>query len=747
MSIHLFGIRHHGPGSARSLKRALESLQPDTILVEGPPEADQMLPLMLHPDMEPPVALLIYAPDQPRLSVYYPFAIFSPEWQAIRYGLTNQIPVRFMDLPQTHRLAKESDREAEQTTEVIPQTEEIHRDPLGWLAQAAGYSDGERWWEHFIEHRRDRENQFDAVLEAMTALREAAPPSSDLQEAKREAYMRNTIRAAQKEGFQKIAVVCGAWHTPALAKMPPVKEDNSLLKGLSKTKVEATWVPWTYGRLAYRSGYGAGIESPGWYDHLWRVDSEQSDLHQAKSEVVIRWITKVARLLRAEDLDASSAHIIEAVRLAEALAALRDRTLPGLLELNEAIQSVLCFGSDIQMKLIHEKLIVGERLGKVPDETPMVPLQQDLRSLQKKLRLPPEPTKKTYDLDQRKPNDLQRSQLLYRLDLLEIPWGKREKESKNVKGTFHEIWSLQWQPEFEVMVIEKGIWGNTIDHAAANYAIDIAQKITELPKLAELLDKLLLADLPNGCSFLMKRLESEAAVASDIGHLMETLPALARIMRYGNIRKTDTETISEIVNGLITRICIGLPNACASLDDDAARIMYERINQVNSAIALIQNQEYQTVWHNLLVELTEKPNLHGLLGGRCCRLLLDAGIFVIDEAARRMGLALSTAIEPHQAAVWVEGFIKGSGLLLLHDDKLWEVLDRWVTQLNGDTFTALLPLLRRTFSSFSAPERRQMGEKVRGGKKITMIAANISNDFDEERANSVLPLLGQILGL
>ena len=57
-------------------------------------------------------------------------------------------------------------------------------------------------------------------------------------------------------------------------------------------------------------------------------------------------MTRVARLLREQDLDASAAHVIEAVRLAETLAALRDRPLPGLAELNEAAQAVLCFGSD-----------------------------------------------------------------------------------------------------------------------------------------------------------------------------------------------------------------------------------------------------------------------------------------------------------------------------------------------------------------------------------------------------------------
>ena len=106
----IFGIRHHGPGSARSLRAALEQLRPDAILVEGPPDAAEVLPLLAHPDMRPPVALLIYAPDLPRRAVYYPFALFSPEWQALHFGLTSGIPVRFMDLPQAHQLARTEEK-------------------------------------------------------------------------------------------------------------------------------------------------------------------------------------------------------------------------------------------------------------------------------------------------------------------------------------------------------------------------------------------------------------------------------------------------------------------------------------------------------------------------------------------------------------------------------------------------------------------------------------------------------------
>ncbi|MEO0935521.1 MAG: DUF5682 family protein, partial [Cyanobacteria bacterium J06641_2] len=267
MTTHIFGIRHHGPGSASSLRQALEILQPDTILIEGPPDAESLLPLVASSQMQPPVALLIYLPDEPKQSVYYPFAIFSPEWQAIKFGLTNNIPVRFMDLPLTHRMAmleEQGDKETRgQGESRIPQ------DPLGLLAEAAGYSDGERWWEHMVETRDDGSDLFTAILEAMTAAREEIPDYDNPLEAKREAYMRKTIRAAEKEGFERISVICGAWHAPALSQMPAAKEDTALLKGLPKKKVQATWIPWTYGRLSYSNGYGAGIESPGWYHHLW----------------------------------------------------------------------------------------------------------------------------------------------------------------------------------------------------------------------------------------------------------------------------------------------------------------------------------------------------------------------------------------------------------------------------------------------------------------------------------------------
>jgi Family of unknown function (DUF5682) len=128
--LHILGIRHHGPGSARSVVAALEAIQPQAVLIEGPPDADTLIPLAAHAGMRPPVALLVYRPDEPKRAVFFPFAAFSPEWQAIQWALSRQAAVRFMDLPQRHRLALEAEAEAQAEGGAPEAEDRVRSDPL-----------------------------------------------------------------------------------------------------------------------------------------------------------------------------------------------------------------------------------------------------------------------------------------------------------------------------------------------------------------------------------------------------------------------------------------------------------------------------------------------------------------------------------------------------------------------------------------------------------------------------------------
>lgn len=791
--VRIFGIRHHGPGSARALGRALDDLRPDVVLIEGPPEADPIVGLAADPGMVPPVALLAHAVEggEGRRAAFWPFAEFSPEWQAIRHAVRARVPVRFCDLPAAYRLADAPDGDVPTepppgagdgptgpgdppgtghrptAPHLVPGTGErptpadaaaaaVRLDPLAVLAEAAGYDDAERWWEDVVEHRDGGPSPFAAVAEAMAALREHAPDlpgDHRRREEQREAYMRRTVRRALKEGHERIAVVCGAWHVPAIAAglasarsagAPTAAGDDRILRGLRTTRVAMTWVPWSYGRLAIGSGYGAGVTSPGWYHHLFT----------APDRPIERWFTTVAAVLRAEDLPVSSAHVIEAVRLANALAALRGRPLAGLAEVTDAALAVLCEGAALPLELVQRRMVVGERLGTVPDDTPMVPLQRDLRAEQRRLRLNPEAPAKELDLDLRRPIDLDRSRLLHRLRLLGVPWGEPTGSGRGT-GTFREAWTLAWHPEFDVRLVEAGAWGLTVRSAASARARALAAEADTLAALTALAERCLPADLGDALPAVMAALADRAASDTDVVHLMAALPALVRTLRYGDVRGTAAGPLRTVVDGLVVRICVGLPAEVSGRDDDAARALLHRVDDVHGALSLLDAAEHTARWQGTLAVLIDRPGLPGLIEGRLTRLLLDAGL--LDDAdgpagaiGDRMARAVSVGTSPVRAAAWIEGFLSGGGLVLVHDDRLLRLVDEWIAGLPPDSFTSVLPLLRRTFATFEGPERRSVGERVARISTTSGAGSTDEEVLDLRRAapavRTVLDILGTSTG-
>lgn len=805
----LLGVRHHGPGSARAVRAALDEGRPDAVLVEGPPEADALVRLAADEGMRPPVALLAHVVDEPGRSAFWPLAEFSPEWVAIKWALGHGATVRFIDLPAAHSLALRAEAEeggekaplGEEGGEKAPRGEEggaevplgeedggedrsvgdVRIDPIGVLAETAGYDDPERWWEDVVEHRGahgDAFAPFEALGDAMGALREAYGDGGHDRDLVREAYMRLQVRAAQKEfGAERVAVVCGAWHVPALLRKVTVAADRALLKGLPKVKAEMTWVPWTHRRLSRASGYGAGITSPGWYGHLF----------SAPDRPVERWMTKVAGLLRDEDMLVSSAHVIEAVRLADTLAAMRGRPLAGLTETTDAVRAVMCEGSDVPLALVHDKLVVGDVLGEVPESAPAVPLQRDLTRLQRALRLKPEAAERELELDLRKETDAARSRLLHRLRLLGVHWGE-PAASRGSTGTFRETWRLRWEPELSVRVAEAGVWGTTVLAAATGKASSDAVDARALADVTALAERCLLAELPDALPVVMRVLADRAALDADVGHLAQALPALVRSLRYGDVRGTGTEALGGVALGLAERIFVGLPPACAGLDAEAAVEMRGHVDAVHGAVGLlgdirpgpaggpeprpsapgavdaahaVAGRGVRERWHSVLRLLGQRDTVAGVVRGRSVRLLLDAGVLGDEEVARLMGLALSRGSAPAEGAAWIEGFVgggSGGGMLLVHDERLLGLVDDWLSGVSDSAFTDVLPLLRRTFSAYEPGVRRTLGELVRRGPAGAGAGSGplsgaggglpgFADEVDAARADAVVPIVHLLLGL
>lgn len=782
-----------------SLSQALASPLPspkrnEDKTTQAAPDKDEPTAPALPELLRPPVALMAYHSDQPKNAVFYPFAEFSPEWQTMLYGKEHGIEVRPFDLPLSYLLAQRAaqlaaEEAAEQPEETAKSPDEaaassaettaepdgaeaqaaepkdtperLVADPFDYLAELEGLADGEQWWENRIEQRLESKEIFAAVELAVSALREALPDHTSERDLVREAWMRKELRAAIKDaavlaavradndatdGEGRIVVVCGAWHVPALSNLAAfkVKDDNDLIhelpKPLLKSKVGCTWIPWTYSRLSYYSGYGAGITAPGWYHHVFRHPDDDGSL----------WLTHVAEVLRGAGFDISAAHVMEAVRLARTLTALRGLMHPTLTEFNEAVTTVMGMGDDIVLRSVARELIINDRIGTIPSHVPMVPLLADITALQKRLRQPFVAGPKGVTLDLRKPRDLERSVLFHRLQLLGIDWATEQQVSS--KGTFKEKWELNYRPEQQVQIIERALYGNTLAEVVPNYVKAQMQEHPELDFITKILEQVLTCDLPDLVAEMSARINDLAAQAADLHELLKCVPHLCAVVRYGTVRKFDLSSVRDMLETMLERIRAGGFLLCININDEAARKLKDSLSQVNIALNTLNDAACAQIWQDFIAKVQASGKVHPLLSGCTTRLMRDHHTMTNELILQALSYYSSAGNSPSAMAFWFEGFLEHSGTVLLLDEVLWGLVNSFICNLDAESFQQVLPILRRTFATFEQQERTQLGQKAKNfdpNKVKTSSSATLSRRGlpDDKLARPVITLVCSFLGV
>ncbi|MEM6690077.1 MAG: DUF5682 family protein [Planctomycetota bacterium] len=718
--VEYFGIRHHGPGSARRLLESLEVLRPTEVLIEGPADLSELIPMLSDKEMVPPVALLAYPKGEPERSVFWPFSVFSPEYQAILWAAKNGVPSRFIDLPVYWRLQEEKTATLATASESLDSEEkllanpdneanadpvtQIQRDPIGALASAAGYEDGESWWQHVIEENPEPGPIFAAVADAMRALREEVPPPEELVAA-REAHMRLEITKSRKGSEGVIAVVCGAWHVPALTAKHTATKDRALLKGVAKRKVSATWTPWTSPRLAMSSGYNAGVVAPGWNRHLWETSRQQQ---------CTRWIARIARCLRDQGQVVSTASLIETERLAISLAAIRDRPLPGFEELSDATVACMCFGNRKLWHSIATQLLIGSEVGSIPEGVPLAPLLEDLQRQQKTARLKPEALERELAIDLRTESGLFRSTLLHRLAALNVPWGKLDDPGRS-RGTFRERWVLRWEPEYSVLLVENLVYGSTIEKAATGRIISQLSSDARLNELSNLVFEAMTAQLPLAAAKVSESLEHRAGQATDCLEMLSSLPPIADVLRYGRARQVDTGQMTSLFDRIAAQGSIALHHAARGLDEEAAAILRDAVRNADRSISLVESSAYQS-WLNSLHDVITDDQATPLVAGQATRLLYEGEHISSENVVDLLGRKISPGTTTSEAAGFFEGFLEGAGNRLIHDNQLRKCVSDWIMSLEAETFIESLPLFRRVFANMDRMERRRLMDAALGRK-------------------------------
>ncbi len=842
MTVSIFGIRHHGAGCSRALVSALEEFNPDLILVEGPPEGNDVVKYVAAKEMRPPVALIVYPEADPKRAAIYPFADFSPEWVALRYAFARNIPAQFVDLPVANRYAIEDvieaknanrsqenaseNNQAEEQVEIAEQiendqedlelVESIREDPLGTLARMAGETDPQRWEERVIEQATRPGAIFPIFLDAMTELRRAMSdaecwqkietnnddesPENEREEnalgldlvalAKlaqtvarasggnvedleplREAAMRRSLRAAIKSGAQRIAVVCGAWHAPALeldstdpkrrALIPKKSDDDALLAKLPKVKTSATWIPWTNSRLDRRTGYGAGVEAPAWLAEIWRVSEEaarldkicgkstsERDRARTYDDAATTFLARAARFLRDDKLQAAAANVVDSARFANSLAAIRMRATPNLDDLRDAAVVVLCNGEQTIYRSIQQRLEVGGELGAIPQDAPATPLAKNIEAERKRLRIKREELSRNLDLDLREEAGREKSKFFRRMAFINAPWAIPREDERRAQGDFRETWTLKWNPEYDVVIVDASKYGATLLEAASNMAAAELIKAESLASVMALVERALPAELNDeAMALIFRRLRDDVAVSSDVNDALTALPALARALRYGSTRGRADSRLATIFDALFERVLLRLHEVCVNLTDDLAERVVEQLAKLVDAVMTLEDDErlaqlLDTYERVALETLTSK-----FIVGALARTLYDRKRWSDERLAEKLAFFIGRATPPLEIASWLQGFLYGAGQTVLWLDALWRVFDLWLANLEEEVFIELLPLLRRAFESFSDTERRALGQTVANlyAARSHSDVADAGSPWDDPNARALIPILEFIL--
>lgn len=711
--MNFFGIRHLSPAGGFYLEKYLDEIRPECVLIEAPCDFENTISDIVRTETIPPFAILAYTNSAPVRTILYPFSVYSPEYRAVLWAHKNGVPVRFTDLPSETFLALYSQKEDTDEDESAEEEREIS--VYEKLDIQSGEGSHETFWERAIEHCADFSGYHDGSNLFGAEIREfSSKTDEDAEELRlREIYMRSVIRKAVKDGFapEKIVVVTGSYHVEGLRNWA----NEETLPEFPKTECLHTLMPYSYYRLSTRSGYGAGNKAPAYYELIWNGFNQGDPLYAANA-----YLTKIASFQRANGFAASSAQVIEALRLAYSLAAMRGGNAPVLRDLRDAAETCIGEGSFAAISTAAADTEIGTKIGELPEGVSRTSIQDDFYRQLKELKLDKFRTVTAQDLkldlrENRRASseksaflDLNRSFFLHKLRVLDIGFADKQNISQD-NATWAEAWVLRWTPEAEIRLVESALRGDTVE-LAASFALKERTENAAMSDIAEVIEDAFLCGMSSALDYAVTTLQAVAVDAVSFEELAKTAFRLSNIIGYGDIRKVDNSALEPILKQLYYRACLILEDACIC-DDTAAKSIAEAINMMNST-ELARDFLNTYDWVMALKNVARRDDLNTTLSGLAAAILLERSQMTNEELKTEVSRRLSRGVPADLGAGWFEGLTMKNRYGLIARLSLWGSLDEYIQSLDDEEFKRALVFLRRAFSDFSPAEKDSIAENL-----------------------------------
>ena len=210
--IMLLPVRHHSPACSFQIQKVIESWKPSAVLIEGPYNANDLIPVMVHEETRAPFAIYYsyhdktgrlagleeaesVPDDQKRRAdrefykCYYPFLDYSPELLALREASQRGLASAFIDLPYADILAASKEGKGllkEEEKNNYNDDYLLSRNVyLECLCEKTGLRNFDEFWEKYFEVNgltEESETWFSHLLTYCRLARENTPVESLLEE-------------------------------------------------------------------------------------------------------------------------------------------------------------------------------------------------------------------------------------------------------------------------------------------------------------------------------------------------------------------------------------------------------------------------------------------------------------------------------------------------------------------------------------------------------------------------------------
>lgn len=732
-----YPVRHHSPACAWHLERVIARYAPDCILVEGPENANELIPILTHPDTKAPVALYYAYRDEAGLlgpegeeetcRCYYPFLEHSPELTALRGAASRGIPGRFMDLPYGEILLATRDARGLRTKE-----EKLSYASDRYLAanrfqkllcEKTGLRSFDEFWEKYFETAGlvQTDEAFVKQLNAYCLLSRQNTPEQELMEdgcLAREAHMALRVREAAEQ-HAKVLVVAGGFHIWGLLHGPAQPSEPKKLPEKSQAVYPMRY---TMPAADALSGYASGMPSPGFYASVWTALHAGAP-EQVWDQVVLDYLVRTGRRLRSDGAVISAFDETCALQQARGLAELRQKPGPGLYELQDAVLSAFVKGeaslSGVEPLRVLRTLTTGNTVGQLCEGAPVPPLTRDFDAQCSRCRLKREAaSRKELTLSiLSEPRHRETSRFLHQTVFLDLGFAARKKgpdlQRRRDRNLIRESWDYRWTSSVDAALIEHAVSGATVREACAT---ELRQRMAAAGRAeqgADLLVQGFLMGVGDVSDTLAGRLDELLIQDGDFASLCAACASLNTLdewqAQYGERGSYD---YPALLRRCFDRVLQLLPSMGAADDrqvpaiQQACMLLYQVTGRDSFA-------HQRPALMDAFEALTCQDPLHPALHGAVLGLLYGADPNWkprIDAAVR--GYLQGTPGMLTRSASFLQGLFYTARDLLLADPEFLSQIDRLLCALEDDDFTRLLPELRLAFSYFVPTETDRLAKRA-----------------------------------